>query len=275
VADSAGEWTLEHGEGLIFATCSVLRALDGVRHAFSTRLTRATREDPGRFDLGGRSSTPAIEARRRTFLRAAGLEDRRPLPLHQVHGGRVVCLDPQGPLGQEAPFEADGAIVLDGRDSPWVPAVRTADCVAVLIADRQGRAVGAVHAGWRGVAAGVVPNALSALEQRGIRAKDLVAALGPAVGPCCYVVGPEVREAFDRALHGAAGEAFRPLAGDRYSLDLHRALRVQLDRHGIALAAVSAAPWCTACRGDLFFSFRRDGERAGRMMAVIGRARAT
>jgi len=275
LAGSVATWTLERGDDLVCASCPALRSVDGLRHAFSTRQTTAPGEDPDGFDLGGRTPTAAIEQRRRRLLAAAGLANRRPIPLHQVHGGRVVCVDPRSPTGGEGPFEADGAILIGGSPSPWVPAVRTADCVPVLIADRGGRAVAALHAGWRGVVAGVVPCALEELERRGVGRQDLVAALGPAVGPCCYVVGAEVRAAFENALGGAAGPAFRSMDGDRYSLDLRFALRTQLGLQGIEGGAVSVAPWCTACRGDLFFSHRRDRERAGRMMAVIGWAQAT
>ena len=263
-------WRLEQAEGLLVAVCGALEAIDAVRHVFSTRRASDGDGAPHGFDLGGTEPGAGVEKRRLRLARAAGLADRVPIVLRQVHGDRVVWLDRDDPTAAEQPVEADGAILV--RDSPGgaVPAVRSADCVALLLADGEGRAVAALHGGWRGTAAGIVPRAVDGLRQRGVAPRTLRAALGPAVGPCCYVVGPEVRSAIDGALGAEAAGVFLPRAGDRCALDLHAALRLQLERAGVDPDGISAAPWCTACREDLFFSHRRDGARAGRMMALIG-----
>jgi hypothetical protein len=265
---AGAQWGLEQADGLLVARCALLAGVDGVRHAFSTR--RSADGAPG-FDVGGREPTAATDRRRRRLTRAAGLGDGEPIALRQVHGNRVVCLDRTCASPGEEPFEADGAVLLrPAPEGPRVAAVRTADCVAVLIADSRGRAVAALHAGWRGIAADIVSLALAALRSRGVGPRELRVALGPAVGPCCYGVGPEVRAAIEAAIGPAASVAFRRLAGDRSSLDLQAALGLQLARQGVERSAIATAPWCTACREDLFHSHRRDGERAGRMLAVIG-----
>jgi YfiH family protein len=150
--------------------------------------------------------------------------------------------------------------------------VRTADCVPLLLADRAGRAVGAVHAGWRGVAAGIAIRAAESLRAIGVATGDLVAALGPGIGPCCYEVDDEVLDAVARAAGVAptriSDAPARPGGGRR--LDLHAALASQLAGAGVPLTAVHRAPWCTACADGLFHSYRRDGARSGRQMACIG-----
>lgn len=224
--------------------CRPLLAIPGVAHGFSTR----------RFDLGPAEASPEIVARRQAFLRACGVAGD-PLVLRQVHGAVVVRASD---VGEGSTPEADAAVrARAGR----APAVRTADCVPVLLADRAGRGVAAVHAGWRGVAAGIAGaavRALADLEDQAIPPADLVVALGPAILGCCYTVGPEVLEAVGLPATGAG------------RLDLHTRLRVQLREAGVPEEAIHAAPWCTRCHAGLFFSYRREKEAAGRQMAVIG-----
>jgi len=262
-------------EGLRLAVCGMLESIPGVRHAYSTRSDDSGGATPGTFDLGaGVDTEPVFVERRLRLCKAAGLEGRVPIVLRQVHGSRLLDLTrrsgPTGVSGAEGePPAADGTIALRGESALAVPAVRTADCVAVLLADREGRSVAAVHAGWRGAAAGIVGCAVDRLRERGVASRTLRAALGPAVGPCCYAVGPEVVEAVSRA-SGAAPERLTRREDDRTMLDLAGALRLQLLGAGLVGGAISISPWCTSCRGDLFFSYRRDGHMAGRMMAVIG-----
>ena len=264
-------WRLEEADGLLVAVCALLEGLPRVRHAFSTR--RATSHDGAAedFDLGAGSGLARAAKRRLRLARAAGLA-QSPIEMRQVHGRRVVSLDGPRAAADGPVYEADGAISF-GRDAgAGAPAVRTADCVALLLGDEEGRAVAALHAGWRGAAAGIVGAALDELRRRGVEPGRLRVALGPAIGPCCYVVGPEVRAAIEPRLGDRGAAAFRALAGDRCALDLRAALRLELEALGVEAGSVSMAPWCTACHPDLFYSHRRDGERAGRMMALIGLA---
>ena len=124
----------------------------------------------------------------------------------------------------------------------------------------------AAHAGWRGTAAGVAARAVEALAARGSRPEDLVAALGPAVGACCYEVGEELREAF-----GPSGAAFfRPGTRGRPHLDVRAANVRQLLDAGLRPDAVHHVADCTRCRADLYHSYRRDGRAAGRMISFVG-----
>jgi YfiH family protein len=195
------------------------------------------------------------EGRRRVSTALAGAG--RLLLLRQVHGASL----------HEAPWEGrpegDAAVA---RAPGWLLGIETADCLPVLLVDPRRRAVAAAHAGWRGTAAGVTRRALQALLAAGSRAGDLIAALGPAIGPCCYEVGEELRSAF-----GPAGETFfRTGAQGRPHLDLRAANQGQLLEGGLAADRIHHVADCTRCRADLYHSYRRDGPGAGRMLSFVG-----
>ena len=256
---TASGWRLEEVDGLVLARCDALSVIPGVAHAFSTRVAR----DETAFDLGpAQGEGDAVRSRRTRFMRAAGLGHEAAI-LKQVHGRTIVDVEDL----DGTPPEADGAVRVGTSRSTWVPAVRTADCVPILLVERSGGAAAAVHAGWRGTAAGI---AITAIERLLAHAPggDWVAALGPAIGRCCYEVGEEVVA----ALAGWAPEdAF--VARDRAAkprVDLHAVNAAQLVRAGLPAEAVHRAPWCTRCRNDLFFSVRAEGSGAGRSMAVAG-----
>jgi hypothetical protein len=123
--------------------------------------------------------------------------------------------------------------------------------------------VAAAHAGWRGTAAGVTRAAVEALSARGSAPADLLAALGPGIGPCCYEVGEELRSVF-------GPEFFRPGPRGRLHLDVRAANRRQLAEAGVPAGRIQDVDECTFCRPDLYHSFRRDGKGAGRMVSFIG-----
>jgi len=168
----------------------------------------------------------------------------------QIHSASCVAAEGRsGILGQ-----AD-ALLEDTLGS--VVAVKTADCMPILLADERLRAVAAVHAGWRGTAARIVQAAVVAMGARfGSRPADLHAAIGPGIGACCYEVGAEVMAQF-----GGQG---------RGRLDLEAENRRQLEESGVTPAHIYASHLCTMCRADQFHSFRREREAAGRMYSFIG-----
>jgi hypothetical protein len=203
--------------------------------------------------------TGADERREESLRRAAMAlaPCGRLLLLRQVHGVRV----------RHAPWEGrpDGDAAV-ARLPGQLLGIQTADCLPVLIADPQRRVVGAAHAGWRGTAAGVARQLVASLLNEGCRPQELIAGLGPAIGPCCYEVGEEVRA----ALGAGAAAAFRPGARGRFHLDLRAANRLQLIEAGLRAENVHVIEDCTACRPDLYDSHRRDGSGAGRMISYIG-----
>ena len=221
-------------------------AVPGLVHGFERRKPSAPSES-------------REETRRR--VAAALREQGRLLSLQQVHGALVA----------EAPFEgtptADAALA---TAPGLILGIETADCLPVLLVDPGRRFVAAAHAGWRGTAAGVAGRAVGALVAHGSRPQDLLAALGPGIGPCCYEVGDELRDAF-----GPEGAAFfRPGPRERSHLDVRAANRVALERAGIPRERIHSVDECTSCRGDLYYSYRRDGANAGRMISFVGFAAA-
>jgi YfiH family protein len=188
--------------------------------------------------------------------RVAALLPAEPYWLHQVHGTEVVRHPGRSAGPGKAPPEADALIANRPGE---VCAVLAADCLPVLFCDRAGTRVAAAHAGWRGLAAGVLQATVRAL---GAEPDDLLVWLGPAIGPAVYEVGPEVAQAF--AGHDAG---LRPGRGDgRWLLDLYTLARLKLAEAGVH--AVHGGGLCTFSDPARFFSFRRDGT-TGRMASVI------
>jgi YfiH family protein len=170
--------------------------------------------------------------------------------LKQVHS--ATCVLAEGPPRRLG--EADA--LLESRPGSAV-AVKTADCIPILLADPRHRAVAAVHAGWRGTVAEIARHAVEAMQQHfGTRPEDLHAAIGPGIGKCCYEVGPEVARQF-----GETGRAH---------IDLSAANRGQLLAAGLADIQIYSANLCTLCMSDEFHSFRRDQQDAGRMFSFAG-----
>jgi hypothetical protein len=176
----------------------------------------------------------------------------------QVHGATVVLANDATPAS-----EADAVVATRGGVAVGII---TADCVPILLRTEQGSAVAAVHAGWRGAAAGVFEATLALLRRAvGVEARDVEAVIGPAVGGCCYEVGGEVRE----ALVGQRGEqvtaAFTPHR-DRFMLDLRAAVRTLAEAAGVG--TVRQVGPCTVC-DRAYASYRRDGATAGRQLSFI------
>jgi YfiH family protein len=205
--------------------------------------------------LGGHvQDAPEAVAENRRRLRAAADLPAEPAWLAQVHGTRITDLD-----SSALPLAADGAITrVPGR----VCAILTADCLPVLLASEGGDAVAAAHAGWRGLAGGVIEAAVQAL---GVAPASLLAWLGPAIGPRHFEVGPEVREELIRADSGALA-AFVPNSRGRFMADLPGLARRRLERLGITRTYGGGE--CTHAQPDRFFSHRRDGQ-TGRQATLI------
>jgi YfiH family protein len=176
----------------------------------------------------------------------AALGVARVIQVKQVHGARVV-------LAAEAEGQEGDAIV--GREPGVAVGVRVADCVPVLVADEASGAVAAIHAGWRGVVAGVVRAGVELVAGR-----RMVAAIGPCIGACCFEVGLEVADQVGFVVHRR---------GDKAYVDLRAAVRSQLEARGVERKRIEDVAGCTRHEPELFHSFRRDGAGSGRMLAAI------
>jgi YfiH family protein len=187
--------------------------------------------------------------------------------LSQVHGTRVVTVKDRSDAW--VPPQADGAITQD-RSAALV--VRVADCAPILLADRRTGAVAAVHAGWRSTMQGIATLAVDLLRtDSGVDPADIVAAIGPSLGPCCGEMGEEVVQAFAGAGHPDADlqRWFLRAPGRRPHFDLWTANRDQLERAGVPAGQIHSANLCTRTYADAFHSYRAHGAGAGRMAAVI------
>ena len=187
-------------------------------------------------------------------LARLGIAKRVVVP-RQVHGTRVVPADGETPV-------ADG--VLTTPTGPLVGIV-TADCVPVLLLDRGRSVAGAVHAGWRGCAAGILEAAVAALTSQA-PSSAIEAVIGPAIGGCCYEVGPEVADAFRQRTGDTTAPAWS-VVGARDHVDLRLAARLLLAATGVTGATIIGP--CSAC-GPGYHSFRRDGAGTGRQLSFVG-----
>ena len=222
------------------------------RHGWTTR---------GLAIAGGASR---CEAQWQQLAETAGVVRTAITAVHQVHGAAVLDADA---IDTARPPEADGLV---SRDPRKLLTIRVADCAPWLIADARLGVAAAVHAGWRGTAAGIAGAAVSRMRELfGSRPGDLIAALGPSIGPCCYEVGAELIEIFRERGHGESElhRWFRP--GEHLRLDLWAAGRDQLEAAGIPATAVLVSGLCTACHAEWFYSYRQEGAAAGRLVGFI------
>jgi polyphenol oxidase len=265
---------------------------------FSTRIGGISRaycveNAPGELNLGFTASDSRENVLENRMLLAEAITGERSTPLvslRQLHSNIVVIVDEKD-VGRSPVWKADGAIT---ATPGLLLAIQTADCIPVLVADRKRRVVAAFHAGWRGTVKRIVELGVGRMRlQFGSRPEDLVAAIGPGVGQCCYAVGEEVLSEFESQFTYAR-ELFREVfdsdpvrkkypvlfltqrapghspIGPALHLDLIEANRRQLLDAGLKPSAVSVTGGCTSCHTDLFFSHRGSKGHAGRMMSVIG-----
>lgn len=224
-----------------------------VRALTTTRAGGVSRPPYDVLNLGDHVGDVAAHvATNRARLRATADLPAEPVWLQQVHGVEVV--DAAAAPGARA----DGSFA---RRPGVVCAVLTADCLPILLCDRAGTVVAALHAGWRGLAAGIVEAGVARL---GVAGAALLAYLGPAIGAGAYEVGDDVRDIFVNDDANAA-TAFRR-RGDRWLADMYLLARLRLQRQGIT--AIYGGTYCTASAADLFYSYRRDGV-TGRMASLI------
>jgi len=289
VQDAA--WRTRRISGVEILSARLLDSIPWLIHGFSTRKGGESRLNGARaLNLGFTDwdSRQAVIQNRAKFARASGAANMPLVALRQIHSDVVQVFS----AAPAEPLQADAAAT---RQSGLALAVQTADCVPILLADTRRRAIAAVHAGWRGTLARIVVKTIGRMRlEFGTQPEDISAALGPAIGRCCYEVGPEVAQAFSGQFPNASewfdgpferlasGEEPNPLPWltmmppghelppERVRLDLRAANRSQLIDSGVRPRNIAVSALCTACRTDLLFSYRREGARTGRLMALMG-----
>lgn len=244
--------------GIAVVRSALLGAFPHLVFGLSTRTGGVSRDAFGlnlSFRVG--DDETSVQANRERFFGSLGVPlDRLAIPT-QVHSARVVRADRPGPYP-----ECDG-LVTDARG--LYLAISVADCMPVFLYDPVREAVGAIHAGWRGSALGIVTCGLEAMASEfGSRPADLRAVIGQSAGACCYEVGEEVAGEFPaRFVVRRAGETKPHLDLHAYTVDL-------LLQFGLARGHIERLTSCTICHPEAFHSYRRDGVRSGRMMGVLG-----
>jgi YfiH family protein len=289
--DGGTAWTMRQARGVQVLESRALAKLGWLVHGFSTRTGGASLlEGKSALNLGFTEwdERERVAANREKITAALGARGMSLVTLRQFHSDVVHVA---GAPCAEAP-KADALIT---ATPGMLLGVQTADCVPILLADTRRRVVAAIHAGWRGTLARIAIKTLGRMTMEfGTRPRDVVAALGPAIGRCCYEVGPEVAQAF-AAQFPAAAEWFdgpfeqlahgeeplwlpwltmmppgHLLPPPRVQLDLRASNRWQLIDAGVPEKQIGVSDLCTACRTDLLFSYRREGANTGRLMAMIG-----
>ena len=302
-ATRTGAWTTLHSNGLQVLQARAFTAQTWLVHGFSTRCggesllddsSSKSRSAPGAaekvLNLGFTDwdARERVLANRAKFQAALGADPMQLVALRQIHSDIIHVF-------QFAPTEAlqgDAAIT---RMPGLLLAAQTADCIPILLADPKRRVVAAVHSGWRGTLRRIAAKTLGRMQMVfGTRPGEVIAALGPGIGRCCYEVGPEVAKEFAAQFSQArdwfdgpydqlsTGEEPNPFPWlsmappghepppPRVQLDLRAANRAILIEAGVSPKKITGSDLCTSCRPDLLFSYRREGGRTGRLMAVIG-----
>lgn len=231
-----------------------LDTMTGIIHAFTTR----------QHGLGARNNGIKSPRDWDAVAEAFAVSSDRVITVNQVHGNTIVSVDDKNYHALRA-VQADALVT----NAPGIAiGVETADCVPILFFDPVTRAIAAIHAGWRGMVRKIVQKTMTRMQdQFGSDPARMIAAIGPAIGPECYevdepVMGP-MREAFS-----FWQDVAKPRGAGRWSLDLVKTNKMELARIGFAEKNIHAFGLCTACRKDLFYSFRAEG-RTGRMLSVV------
>lgn len=277
----------DHHNGVVTMQSSLLARL-GVVHAFTTRLGGVSVGPFRSLNLAGRRSTggedlpEALDENRRRLFVALGGDGGETIDaprasrqfavayVNQVHGAEVAIVD-GAPVHRDS-GHAPTADVLATIQPGIALMIRVADCVPILLACERPRAIAAIHAGWRGIVAGVIPAAMQRIvAEFGVDRANCVAAIGPCIGVDAFEVGEEVAAALTECdAHGGLESAVvRSPRWPKPHTDLFAAARIQLQRAGLASDHIDGEPLCTHANADLFFSHRRDAGRSGRMAAVI------
>jgi len=258
--------------GVSFYACTH-PAWAGTAHGFSTRLGGVSPAPWDSLNLGAnRGDAPANVAENfRRFCAAVGTDPEALVKNHQVHSGLVRPVGRADVMDSPAApgaFEADGLVTAE----PGVClTIFSGDCIPILLYDPKARVIAAAHAGWRGTAGRIAARAVEAMVlDYGCDPEDILAAIGPGIGPCCFETHADVPDGLRAGLGTEAEPFIRPLpGGTKFAVDLKGANARWLERSGLAPEHIALCPACTACQLDLFWSHRVQGNRRGSMAAMI------
>ena len=258
--------------GVTFLSSDGIDAAGGAAHGFSTRLGGVSQGMWSSLNLGvSRGDDPDhVRENYRRFFAATGVDGRQLAMTNQVHGGVVrtittadIKADPYDKVG----YEADGLMT----DLPGVALlVYSADCIPILFYDPRRRVVAAVHAGWRGTAAGIASTAVARMRDvYGCDPADILAAIGPGIGPDCFETHEDVPNAMTAALSTAVLHHIKIKENGKFAVDLKGVNATRLEHEGVLPEHIAICHECTSCLGGKDWSHRKLGTNRGSMAAVI------
>ena len=255
-----------------FFAADGIDAAGGAAHGFSTRLGGVSQGMWESLNLGpSRGDDPDhVRENYRRFFAAIGADGSKLAMTNQVHGGVVRCVttaDIKADPCEKVNYEADGLMT----DLPGVALiVYSADCIPILFYDPVRRVIAAVHAGWRGTAAGIAAAAVERMRDvYGSRQEDILAAIGPGIGPDCFETHEDVPNAMTAALSTAVLRHIKIKENGKFAVDLKNINAMRLEQAGLDPAHIAVSGVCTACAPDKFWSHRKLGTSRGSMAAAI------
>jgi YfiH family protein len=284
---SSKDWVERTQRGVTVLQATAFNKLPWLVHGFSMRQGGVSEIDGEKvLNLGAVEwdKRENVEENRKRFLGAAGASDLSFVSLHQIHSDVVRIFD-------ATPAEQSKGDALATNRKGLLLGVRTADCSPVLVVDPKKRVVAAIHAGWRGTLVRIVAKTIGQMQMEfASEPKDLLAAIGPTIGGCCYEVGTEVAADFSAKFSNASeffdelrtGDEPNPLqwlnmmppghqpAPKKVLLDLKKANKAQLLEAGVLEKNIFVTELCTSCDVERLFSYRKEGAMSGRLLAVVG-----
>ncbi len=259
-------------QGVTFFQSDGMAAAGGVVHGFSTRKGGVSQGMWESLNLGpSRGDDPDhVRENYRRFFAAIGADGGKLAVTNQVHGGvvrTVTTADLRGGPCEKAAYEADGLMT----DLPGVAlTIYSADCIPILFYDPVRRAVAAVHAGWRGTAAGIASAAVERMRDvYGCDPADILAAVGPGIGPDCFETHEDVPNAMTAALSTAVLRHIRIKENGKFAVDLKNINAMRLEQAGLDPDHIAVSDLCTSCHPEMFWSHRKLGTNRGSMAAAI------
>ena len=265
-------FTMQTKDKVVFHTSDQISAAGGVAHGFASRLGGVSTGHCAELNLGltRHDSPEAVRENYHRFCAALGTDVSGLVFSHQVHEDtiRVVqASDVLADIFDPIPYDADGLLT----DQPGLClTIYYADCIPVLLYDPVKKVIAAVHSGWRGTALGIAPKAVKKMQDLyGSDPKDVLAAIGPGIGPCCFETHDDVPTAMTAQLGPGVMDHVTTLPNGKFQVDLKGILTWQLTAVGVTPDHLEVLPLCTGCHPELYWSHRKMGDRRGNQAAMI------
>ena len=260
-------------EGVVYYTIPAFEQSGIVKHGFSSRLGGVSKGEYDSLNLSFKKKDNPDNVRENftRLCRALEIQPEQMVFPDLVHRNRVISVDyshqGMGFTRKSEIHEVDGLVT----NRPGVALVTYyADCVPLFFLDYKRRVIGLSHSGWRGTTAKIGQQTLNAMQQHyGTRPEDCLVGIGPSIGPCCFEVDSSVADEFIDVWPEHQNEIVKTLKNGKFTVDLWKANRIQLEEMGVPASSITISALCTACNTDIFFSHRKEKGRTGSLAAVL------